>query len=359
MPVKNSAIGYLPNLDLLRFFLALLVVVFHVPEISRNSGLPHYDAFPFFHRGTEAVYWFFVLSGFLLSLLATREVADGQFNVLRFFMRRVLRIWPVYFLVSLLGLFFYYAALPLLHIPFDNKAGFETAFLLQLFFLSNILHAFYDPGGILTITWSVSVEEQFYLFFPFLVFFVYRWLFLKRIVMAVLLLLVFGLYLLLPSVGILIERLGLYLELFLIGIIAAEFFQWAKKLHTLAKDMMVAFCLVLIALLFFTDWLLIPGQSIWWRLLNGVAAAIVMLFLSVWHRGSSLKLCILGGKISYGIYMYHMIVVTGLVFVCQKLALQGHWVIWFMNLLSIVITYLVALFSFRFFEGYFLRRKKY
>lgn len=122
---------------------------------------------------------------------------------------------------------------------------------------------------------------------------------------------------------------------------------------------MVALSLVLFAVLFFTDWLLIPGQLFLWRILNGVSAAIVVLSLSVWHRKFSLKLFILGGKISYGIYMYHMIVVTGLVFVCQKLALQGYLVIWFMNVLSIVITYLVALLSFRFFEGFFLRRKKY
>ncbi len=359
MPVKKTAIGYLPNLDVLRFFLALLVVVFHVPEISKNSGLPHYDESPLFHRGTEAVYWFFVLSGFLLSLLATRELSNGQFNIRRFFMRRVLRIWPVYFLVSFFGLLFYYVVLPLLHIPFENKAGFETAFLLQSFFLSNILHAYYDPGGILTITWSVSVEEQFYLFFPFLVFFVYRWVFLKRVVVALLLLLVCGLYLFLPSAGIVMQQLGLYLELFLIGIIAAELFQLAKGFHPIVQDVLAVFSLIVFVLLFFTDWLMVPDDPFLWRLVNGVSAAIVVLSLSVWHRKFSLNLLILGGKISYGIYMYHMIVVTGLVFVCQKLALQGHMVIWLMNLLSIVMTYLVALFSFSFFEGRFLQMKKY
>lgn len=359
MPVKKSAIGYLSNLDVLRFFLALFVVVFHVPEISKNSGLPHYDGLPLLRRGNEAVYWFFVLSGFLLSLLATREQSNGQFNIRRFFMRRVLRIWPVYFLVSFFGLLFYYVVLPLLHIPFENKAGFETALLLQSFFLSNILHAFYDPGGILTITWSVSVEEQFYLFFPFLVFFVYRWFFLKRVVVVLLLLLVCGLYLFLPSAGSILQQLGLYLELFLIGIIAAELFQLTKSFHDKVKDILAAFSLVLFAVLFFTDWLMIPDNPFLWRLANGGAAAIVVLSLSVWHRKISLNLLILGGKISYGIYMYHMIVVTGLVFVFQKLALQVHLVIWFMNLLSIAMTYLFAIVSFRFFEGRFLQMKKY
>ena len=140
MSLKPSAIRYFPNLDVLRFFLAFFVVLFHVPEISKNAGLPFYRDLPVFHRGAEAVYWFFVLSGFLLSLLASKEVAGGRFHILRFFMRRVLRIWPLYFLVSLFGLIFYYFLLPQLSIPFENHADLGTAILLQLFFLSNLLH---------------------------------------------------------------------------------------------------------------------------------------------------------------------------------------------------------------------------
>ncbi|MFZ6023996.1 MAG: acyltransferase family protein [Bacteroidota bacterium] len=212
MPDRKPAIGYFPNLDVLRLILALLVLVFHVPEISKNAGLPFYNDLPFFHRGNEAVFWFFVLSGFLLSLLANKEIETGRFNILRFFMRRVLRIWPVYLLVSLFGLLFYYVILPLLHIPFVNNSDFVTAFLLQFFFLSNILHAFYDPGGILTITWSVSVEEQFYLFFPFLIYSVYHIAFLKRVVIVFLFLIICSIYFMLPSVGAMMQKLGLYIE---------------------------------------------------------------------------------------------------------------------------------------------------
>jgi peptidoglycan/LPS O-acetylase OafA/YrhL len=359
MTDHKPAIGYFPNLDVLRFILALFVLIFHVPEISKNAGLSSYNNLPLFQRGTEAVYWFFVMSGFLLSLLANKEVSAGRFNILRFFMRRVLRIWPVYLLVSLFGILFYYILLPLLHIPFENNAGFTTAFLLQFFFLSNILHAFYDPGGILTITWSVSVEEQFYLFFPFLVYFVYQITILKRVVIALLFLLICGIYFILPSVGSMMQQLGLYIELFLTGIIAAEFFYTVVKWNDSTRNLLFVFSLLLFSLLFFTDLLLIPSSPFLWRLLNGVAAAVMVLALSTIEKQCNIQWLVNGGKISYGIYMYHMIVITGLIFIFQKLSFHGFSVILAMNILSMVLTYMLALFSYRFYESRFLKMKKY
>lgn len=359
MTDHKPVIGYFPNLDVLRFVLALFVLIFHVPEISKNAGLSFYNDLPFFQRGTEAVYWFFVMSGFLLSLLANKEVSIGRFSILRFLMRRVFRIWPVYLLVSLFGLLFYYIILPLLHIPFENNADFTTAFLLQFFFLSNVLHAFYDPGGILTITWSVSVEEQFYLFFPFLVYFVYRITILKRVVIASLFLVICSIYFMLPPVGTMMHQLGLYIELFLTGIIAAEFFYAVSKWNASFRNLLLAFSLLLFFMLFFTDMLLLPGNPFLWRMLNGIAAAVMVLALSTVEKKCSIQWLLLGGKISYGIYMYHMIVITGLVFIFQKLPIRGFSMILAINILCMVFTYLLALLSYRLYETKFLKMKKY
>lgn len=359
MSDPNPSIKYFANLDVLRFILALFVVLFHVPEISKNSSLPFFNDLPLFNRGTEAVYWFFVLSGFLLSHLANKETKSNKFNVLKFFQRRVLRIWPVYFAVSLFGLLFYYAILPLLHIPFLNHANFGTAFLLQCFFLSNVLHAFYDPGGILTITWSVSVEEQFYLFFPLFVYLVYHKVFLKRVAVLALFILIICIYVFLPFFGELLQRLGLYIELFLIGIIAAEFFEAVKRCNSRTKFLWMGLSIVLFFLLFFTDLLLMPSYPFLWRLVNGLSASLFILILASWHRQCSPGWLVTGGKISYGIYMYHMIVITGLIFIFQRLSFQGTLVIVSINLLSIIFTYLLSLFSYRFFESRFLKMKKY
>lgn len=359
MSLKQSAIGYFPNLDILRFFLAVFVVLFHVPEISKNAGLPFYCALPFFRRGAEAVYWFFVLSSFLLSLLAGKEIAFGRFHILRFFLRRVLRIWPLYFLVSIFGLLFYYFLLPLLSIPFENHADLGTAILLQLCFLSNLLYAWYDPGGILTITWSVSVEEQFYVFFPLLVYLFYGILWLKRTVVVLLLLIVVYLHNFCPSIALVLGELGLYIELFLIGIIAAELFHVVVKWRDSFKNGLLLIGLLLFGLLFFTDWLLIPDDFFLWRLVNGAAASMMILALATVSKSCKIQWLILGGKISYGIYMYHMIIITGLVFVFQQLPFRGPFIILWLNLLGILCTYLLAWGSFVFFERRFLKMKKY
>ena len=63
----------IPNLDPARFLLAALVVVFHVPEISNTVGMPSWRGLPILTRGEEAVYGFFVLSGFLITYLLIME----------------------------------------------------------------------------------------------------------------------------------------------------------------------------------------------------------------------------------------------------------------------------------------------
>jgi len=56
----------LPNLYFLRFFLALTVIIYHLPITSQNIGIDFYDNFPIFHKGGVAVFYFFSLSGFLI-----------------------------------------------------------------------------------------------------------------------------------------------------------------------------------------------------------------------------------------------------------------------------------------------------
>ncbi len=63
----------LPNLDVLRAFLAFLVVLSHVPRISKTLGLPEYHNLPIFHKGYNAVWVFFALSGYLIINLLYKE----------------------------------------------------------------------------------------------------------------------------------------------------------------------------------------------------------------------------------------------------------------------------------------------
>ena len=357
--MKEEVSKKMPNLDVLRFLLSLFVLVYHVPEISKNAGLPYYSKLILFNRGTEAVLWFFVLSGFLLSYLAKQEILIRQFNVLNFFQRRILRIWPLYFFVSIIGVFFYYFVLPFLNIPFENNAGLGKTILLTTLFLSNVLHADYDPGSILTVTWSVSVEEQFYLVFPFLVYFFYRISWVRKFTLITLLLIVFILHMISPSIAARKDLLGLHVELFFIGIFAAELFSYFNKFSVLTKNILMFLAVTLFFILFFTDWFYMPNSFFLWKILNGLAAALVILILSTWHKSCSVGWLNKGGQISYGIYMYHMIVITGLVFICSKIHLPGILPIIFINVFGCVLTYQIALWSFNSFESRFTKLKKY
>src|SRR5690606_15215682 len=107
-----SKLDRLPNLDPLRFFLASIVLLFHLPQLSHNQGLPYFDGLPIYQRGIEAVYVFFVLSGFLIIRLIYRAKIRGAFSIRDFYIRRILRIFPLYYLILGFGLFFYNVVLP-------------------------------------------------------------------------------------------------------------------------------------------------------------------------------------------------------------------------------------------------------
>ena len=107
------------GLNSLRFFAAFFVVIGHIPLNQESVGLPHPNYGALFFRGEPAVAFFFVLSGFLITYLLLQERrTTGSVDVMNFYVRRICRIWPVYFLVIAFGLFFYNVLLPMLSIPY-------------------------------------------------------------------------------------------------------------------------------------------------------------------------------------------------------------------------------------------------
>jgi peptidoglycan/LPS O-acetylase OafA/YrhL len=152
------------GLNSLRFLAAFFVVLDHIPLNQASVGLPHPNWGTFFFRGSFAVCFFFALSGFLITyLLLDEERRTGDIRVGRFYLRRICRIWPLYFAVIFFGLFFYNGLLPLLGIPYKVDYGLGTALLLYSLLLPNLMNSLYTVGGILNPTWSIGLEEQFYL----------------------------------------------------------------------------------------------------------------------------------------------------------------------------------------------------
>jgi peptidoglycan/LPS O-acetylase OafA/YrhL len=152
------------GLDSLRFLAAFFVVLDHIPLDQESVGLPHPSYGALFFRGSFAVCFFFALSGFLITyLLLDERRRTGDISIRSFYLRRVCRIWPLYFAVIALGLVVYNLLLPRLGISHPVHYSLFTALALYSLLLPNLMNSLYTVGGILNPTWSIGVEEQFYL----------------------------------------------------------------------------------------------------------------------------------------------------------------------------------------------------
>jgi peptidoglycan/LPS O-acetylase OafA/YrhL len=158
-----AARAHIPALDGLRG-LAILLVIPHNADIFSNSAPWLWPMAQLAHAGWIGVQLFFVLSGFLITrnLLDTRH-DENYFKV--FYGRRVLRIFPLYFLTLFVGL----VLLPrLVHFGPEALAGHHDQIWLWTF-LSNWAQSFGIEVTGYSHFWSLAVEEQFYLLWPFVV----------------------------------------------------------------------------------------------------------------------------------------------------------------------------------------------
>lgn len=156
--------GYYPHIDGIRAIAILSVLFYHVFPRLCPGGFIGVDVF-------------FVLSGFLITQGLHQDLQAGQFSISRFYARRIRRIFPAYatliFLVLLAGCVLYYG--------WDLCILARTA-CSSAFFYSNIYFwlnsGYFDPASHsnpLLNMWSLSVEEQFYIFFPLALACCYRW----------------------------------------------------------------------------------------------------------------------------------------------------------------------------------------
>jgi peptidoglycan/LPS O-acetylase OafA/YrhL len=165
-PASNC---YFPNLDALRFLAFMAVFVHHAYEPT--GVLPGPLDRLLFHSGGMAVSFFFVLSGFLITYLILREIErTGRLDVPAFYMRRCLRIWPLYYALVFFGLVVYPQARGVIGYP-PRVGGVGNSWLYPLFLSNFDVMTWGKEGGAplsTNITWSIAIEEQFYLAWPLL-----------------------------------------------------------------------------------------------------------------------------------------------------------------------------------------------
>lgn len=339
---KTAAAFYRPQLDVVRFFAFLAVFIHHaIPRTGSGSASEIFaDSMGF------GLCLFFVLSAYLITLLLAREhVATGSINMGAFYIRRILRIWPLYLLGLSIGIAraFHHGVLH------DQKAWFIAALL----FAGNLVF----PGNILmSHLWSISIEEQFYLFFPTSCRFFGRR---GMLVIACVLILLANLTLIHmaqvhadPDVTIWFNSFVQF-EMFATGILLALADRLLPRWSIPVSLLVVAACI--------GGWLLAAGHfhlktmgskaHSAASLCAGYALVAVAcgLLIVAFQQLPAPRPFIYSGRISYGLYVFHLPVLAAVTSHVHGLVGIG---------LTLLLTYVVAAISYRYFETPFLRLKR-
>ncbi len=341
------------SLDGIRCFSILAVVWHHTDHAWIGAGWAG--------RGFLGVDMFFVLSGFLIVTLLLREKErTGDVSIKDFYVRRTLRIFPVYY-----GLILALAAIYLVFKPQDDDTQVLVHRLpFYLLYLCNFLSVHAHNLGI---TWSLATEEQFYLVWPSVEKLIKGWA--VFVVIAVVLLLNqlvnFGLF------DPLLDRIytpGHQPEIFdatftpiALGVLLAHLLHrpasFAVFYRLLGSRWSSAFAAGVVGLLVVVAPADISGAP---RLLIQLTMAIFLASVVI-REGHvlapllSLKPIVRIGVVSYGMYLFHLLVRHGVLAGMAKAGLDGVVLLDFV--LVSLATWLVAEVSFRFYEARFLALK--
>ncbi|RRA48947.1 acyltransferase [Acidipila sp. EB88] len=176
-PTPRARRFYRPELDVIRSLAFLLVLTHHLLGMLQwHAPLDHFSvAGALEESGAAGVCLFFTLSAFLITELLLREKeATGTIALPAFYLRRILRIWPLYFLGIGLGVALPHVAKafaghmpPMVH-AFSYVGGFVLPYLLLVGNWAIVAKG-WSLNPMLMPLWSISVEEQFYLLWPSMV----------------------------------------------------------------------------------------------------------------------------------------------------------------------------------------------
>jgi peptidoglycan/LPS O-acetylase OafA/YrhL len=352
---------YIKQLDSVRALAVSLVIISH--WISSDSIIN------FIPNGLIGVDIFFVLSGFLITriLMENRKSLEATDNypssiLKNFYARRVLRIFPVYYIFIFLLLIFRK------HVA----AHVDAAFPYLITYTSNY-YFFKLKGydGVLSPLWSLSVEEQFYLLWPWIIVFVRQRFLLRAIVIFIL----FGIatqYLFLPYIMSDILTTSCFDAFGLGALLAWQITYQPQRLPTFYKWSAIAALLSFIVgvpMLINRHLVILPSRT-----LISIVALWLITYVVYRHNSDKLRMkwlfnnsrVILLGKISYGVYLFHLMIPKLTDAIAYRLfsihtedVRSPKWLLLMILVINFIFLFIVSWLSWTFIEQPFLRLKKY
>lgn len=349
--------------DALRFFACLKVFLQHLPIFS----------FPWFNYlragGGIGVQFFFVLSGFLITYIICEEKQQtGRLDLKNFFVRRVLRIWPLFYLMIGVA-FFTPIILQHLHLPVSDE-GYQPTWWMSLLFLENYKMIFTHqlPNvSPLAVMWSLCVEEHFYIVWGLLLYFIP----VHRLPLVIL-----PCLLLAPAARVIFFHAGLIssdiltnIDLFAYGALPAYLLIRYREraeayISSIPHSIKVAFLILLVLTVLQIAQADTERLNIWGASLLGLLFSMLIALTLPAHsriRIGDRSLLSRLGTYTYGLYLYHTLVIIFCKRLCDMLTLtlETPVIAVLFTLLTFLLSVGCSVLSYHWFEKPFLRLKKY
>lgn len=360
---NNTTRHHFHTFDALRFFACFKVFLHHLPIV----------AFPWFDvlrkGGGIGVQFFFVLSGFLITYIICEEKERiGALNPKNFFVRRVLRIWPLFYLAIFIAFVTPYI-LGVIHLN-SSAAGYEPNWLVSALFLENykmILTHDVPNASPLGVMWSLCIEEHFYIAWGLVLYFINVKSLPKLIASCLLLAVIARVYFV--QNGWVTSDLFTNIDLFAYGAIPAYLLVSHKeRLLSIINNISITakrlYAAALIVTVILFSQLQADAPFVWATCILGLMFAVLIILTipadTKFRIGDGNILSKLG-LYTYGFYIYHTLVINLLKRVFEKL----HWsldsAIWAIVfvLVSFALSIAISMLSYHLYEKQFLKLKRY
>ena len=361
MEVSRSVTGsrfYRPELDVLRFGAFLLVFLRHIAVPKQYPMLAAICS-----SGRAGVCVFFLLSAFLITELLEREAsATHRIDLRAFYLRRILRVWPLYFAALLLARLIDWHA-P--HLQMSNERLIASVLLAGNWY--TYFHGF--PFSFAIVLWSISVEEQFYLLWPSIRRFLGSTALLWASILTFPVSYATLVWLALSGHLDLQMWVNTFVQLQFFGAGALLALQLRRSVpefrHTIRLSMLMAgVCTLIVGQCFVHDRSELPGAPTVVLEYSMMLAASLLIFLSAYNFAPLRKAkgLIYLGKISYGLYVFQnlglRVALRPANWLARHTRVSADLFDGFRDVLGLAVTIMLAALSYRFFEAPFLRLKE-